>query len=100
MQKINKLILKILNHFVDLENESKLQLEYYTSKEMDGNGTIFEGLSNGNRLGIKTKLPEDYSSVILKILHGILEENLHIFETMLDGSVEIDDQDLKKNENL
>ncbi len=64
----------LLNYYVKLEEESTDDEKYYTNSEGDSNVTVFEGLSNGNRLGLVSKLNLEDAKIVLLILNSILSE--------------------------
>ena len=60
-EKIINLLKQLLTHYEQLETEcSDNETKYYCHTEFDSHVTKFEGLSNSNKIVVKTKLHPKY----------------------------------------
>lgn len=75
-----ELIKNILNKYIEYEMESNLDYKYYCHREIDSNVTNFEGLSNCNKIVIKSKLNHKQMSTIMILFQCIYDSNYYIFE--------------------
>jgi len=48
---------------------------YYCHTEFDSRGTMFEALSNSNKIVVKSKINYKYMPIIMQIFHNIFEDN-------------------------
>lgn len=78
--KEKKLVETILSYYAEKEKKASGPKMYFTNTEFDSNVSVFEGLSNANRLGLISKLPLKSAKVVLAILQAILSENFWIFD--------------------
>ena len=76
---VSILIDNILKYYQNLENESTGEIKYYCHTEFDSNVTEFEGLSNSNKIILKTKLSVNFISGLMKIFQAI--DSFSIFLT-------------------
>lgn len=96
--KIINLIKEILSHYEELDNHSSNQIKYYCHTEFDSNVTEFEGLSNCNKIVLKSKLNTIHIPGIMKIFQAIYDNNYYMFEDR-DFALEIyDNNDLVFND--
>ena len=77
---VSILIDNILKYYQNLENESTGEIKYYCHTEFDSNVTEFEGLSNSNKIILKTKLSVNFISGLMKIFQAIYDDNYYFFE--------------------
>lgn len=92
--------LKITNSIIEYYREKEEKIvdtyRYYTHITDDSNVSVFEGLSNANLLGIKSKLEEEDANVLLALFKAIVEENYYILEeSHLDENKEDEEDEFK-----
>lgn len=81
LNKIKTLLKKILQYYVEKENKIKnTEYMFYIHTEFDSNVTEFEGLSNENKILLKSKLQIVDIPIILKIFQCIYDKNYFIFK--------------------
>lgn len=79
--RIINLIKEILTHYEELDSQSSNEIKYFCHNEYDSNVTEFEGLSNSNKIVLKTKINLIHIPAIMKIFQGIYDNNYYMFET-------------------
>lgn len=75
------LIKEILTHYEELDSQSSNETKYYCHTEFDSNVTEFEGLSNCNKIMLKTKLNTIHIPGLMRIFQAIYDNNYNMFET-------------------
>jgi hypothetical protein len=65
----------ILQEYIKIENNLTDDYQYYCHTEFDSNVTEFEGLSNSNKIVLKSRLDVKYIPIIMRIFHNIYEKN-------------------------
>lgn len=79
----NFVINSILSCFANKEGLPKYdrkKYKFYARTEFDSNLTEFEALSNKRLIILKTKLPEDDASIIIRIFQMIYDRNFYLDE--------------------
>lgn len=80
-EKIIILIRNILTFYIDYEDACNSNPTlYYVHREFDSNVTEFEGLSNSNKIVLKTKLDIKLIPGIMHIFQQIYDNNYYMFE--------------------
>ena len=101
-----KLAEALLNHYINVENESTNDYHYFCHTECDSNVTKFESLSNANKIVLKSKINFKYIPIIMRIFHCVYDDNYWIFEcedfidiVYTDSNIELDPSTLEKLKN-
>lgn len=78
----------VLQEYVKIENNITNNYQYYCHTEFDGSVTEFEGLSNSNKIVLKSRLNIKYIPIIMSIFQNIYDKNYwHLSENgFLDDS--------------
>ena len=99
-KRIKDLIKNILEHYVELEGQSNNKILYYCHNEFDSNVTEFEGLSNCNKIVLKSKLSKKYIPIIMLIFQAIYDDNYYMFEDTSFASSLYYDLDIEATEEM
>jgi len=101
ISKIKNIIREILLYLNEMESKSTENYLYWTNVECDSNVTLFEGLSNENRLVLYSNLKPIYIRIILSLFQNIFDDNYNIFDrkdlALFDYLDNVDDELLHKN---
>lgn len=80
MTSYKVLIKNILNKYIEYEGTTSNTCKYYCHTEFDSCVSNFEGLSNSNKIVIKTKIDIKFLPSIIKLFQCIYDSNYWIFE--------------------
>lgn len=76
---------QLLNKYISLELDSNLDYKYYCHSQWTINVNEFEGLSNSNKIVLKTKLDPSHVPIIMMIFHCLYEQDILIYFDFIDN---------------
>lgn len=79
---------KILQEYVKIEESLDNSYNYYCHTEYDSNVTEFEGLSNSNKIVLKSKINSKYIPIIIGLFQDIYDNNYwRLSKSYIDGYI-------------
>ena len=92
-EKIIRVMKYLLDKYIQMENASKSKELYYVHTEYDSNVSVFEGLSNCNKIVLKTKINTKYVPLIMDLFQSIYDKNISLWSTVILENIEDEIED-------